>query len=145
MTRAGAAVVGLLGLAACASGGTGLLRVDALPSEGPFGEPPADRLVRAIQLVAGTERLVCRPGTGGDLLTCSPADLGTRTAQATIHLEPSGSGYRVRLEETSVPFLRDTAGLCALQRRIAQAIDLELGVPSAHPDPRGVCGPEQGE
>jgi hypothetical protein len=132
-------------LAGCAtSGGPALLRVDPPPAGNAVADGSELRIAQAIRDTAADERLACRPGSGGAvLLTCSPADIGSRAAQATIHLERAGTGYRVRIEEAAVPgFHADPAALCSLQKRLQRAIDAALGVPSTHPDPQGRCGPE---
>jgi hypothetical protein len=135
-----------LALSACATSATpALLRVDPPPpAPGAVADASEQRIARAVHDAVAADRFQCRPGAGApDLLTCSPVDVGSRSVQATVHLERAASGYRVRIEEGALPgFHGDPAAVCALQRRIARAIDAELGVPSARPDPRGRC-PEQ--
>lgn len=119
---------------ACATGaGAGpstLLRVDA-PGSPAGAEADAQelRIARGVREVGRDERLVCVPAGGALVLVCSPADVGTRTAQVRVTLRRAGRGYEVDAEG---PFVRKgDPALCSLQRRLARAIDAEVGFPAA--------------
>lgn len=133
------AVAALLG-AGCRTPAVARLRVDPPPAR-PGAEPGAGALSveRALREVSVEERLACRESAGPVVLTCSPGDVGTRTAQVTVELLRAGAGYEVSLTESVLPPLGRPEGLCALQRRIARAIDAEAGMPVTRIDPRSRC------
>ncbi|ACG72608.1 conserved hypothetical protein [Anaeromyxobacter sp. K] len=134
-----AAIAAALALSACRTTAGAVLRVDPPPSEpGAVADAQQYRIARAIRDVVATDRMECREGSGPVLLSCFPADVGTRSAQVTIQLERSGSGYQVSLVESFLA-LGGPKALCAVQDRLIRGIDAELGVPSAKPDARGRC------
>lgn len=137
--RRAALAAALIALAGCRGTAGAVIRVDPPPAEpGAVTDAQRFRIARAIRDVAALDRMECREGSGPSLLSCFPADVGTRSAQVTIQLERSGSGYEVSLVESFLA-LGGPKALCAMQARLARGIDAELGIPSARLDPRGRC------
>lgn len=137
-----------LALAACggpAATSRPLLRIDR-PGGGASGAAAlaaADaaldlRVADAVRAVAAQERMVCHEGTA-ELLTCSPADVGSRTANVTLVVVRTTLGHDVVARG---PFA-GRPGVCALQGRLAAAVRAALGPAAAHPHPRSGC-PEAG-
>jgi len=134
-----------LGLAAaaalsCASGAPrGLVRVDLVdPAAAGPGSPAEQQLAAAVRDAADAEGLACQPGVGALLMRCSAAALGNQSHAVTIGLERSGTGYEVAIAQ-AFHLPGRASPVCAVQRRVADRIDSELGFPVSHVDRRSDC------
>jgi hypothetical protein len=114
--------------------------MDPPPAAG-LAEAAAQQLgiERAVIAVAELERLACRPfSSGPNILSCRAIDVNSRSAALTLVLHRAGSGYEVSIEQAFA--LPGSAGaVCAVERRLAGAIDSELGLPIAKADTRSTC------
>jgi hypothetical protein len=131
-------------LAACPTAGPRpVVRVDA-PATAPGA--PADaqalRIARAVRSVAGEERLACVDAGGAVLLSCTPADTGSRSVQVRLTVRRAGTGVEVIAD---APFARaGDPDVCRLAQRLARSIDAELGMPAARVHPGSGCPVDDG-
>ncbi|BDG01738.1 hypothetical protein [Anaeromyxobacter oryzae] len=132
------AITAALALACRTAEPRALVRVDAPPAEpGAPADAQALRVERAVRSVADEERLVCLEGGGAVLLTCSPADVGSRSVQVRLTVQRAGSGIEVIGD---APFAHPgDPDVCRLASRLVRAVDAELGVPSARVHPGSGC------
>ena len=139
MTPRALLVLPLAGALACATAAPhGLLRVELAGADAGPSSPQESQLVESVQGAASAEGLACRPGTGADLLRCSPAAVGNQAHALTVALRRSGSGYAVSIEQT-VHLPGMSTPVCAAQARIAAGIAAALGPPTVRVDKRSDC------
>lgn len=127
---------------ACAAGTPhGLLRVE-LGGPDAAASPAEAQLVDAVRGAASAEALACRPGTGADLLRCTPAAVGNQGHALTVTLRRAGSGYAVAVEQpVRLPGM--SSPVCEAQARISGRIAAELGAPAVRVDARSDCKPKR--
>jgi hypothetical protein len=125
-------------LLACASNSPhGLLRVELPgPGEGPLS-PEEQQLARVVRDASAAEGLVCQPGGGSSLLRCSAGALGQGHA-ITVVLDRAGTGYSISIDQ-ALSLTGRSSAVCDVQRRLADRIDGELGLPVTRIDRRSDC------
>ncbi|MGC3997223.1 MAG: hypothetical protein QM767_06800 [Anaeromyxobacter sp.] len=133
-----------LALAGCASTKpVGRLRVDPAPAADAAGLTDVEqRLVRAVSSVGAERGLFCRPFGGSVLLSCTAAAVSNLSATLEIELVRAGTGYEVSVDQAILLAGRDSP-ICAVEKRLADAIDAELGSPRAHTDVHSTCPPRK--
>jgi hypothetical protein len=133
--------IAALAFAACRATAGLTVRIDPPPPEpGAPADAQALRLEQAVREVAAADQLECRArrGQAPELLSCWPGALGSQTEFVRLHLTRAGTGYEIRVVESTSLFTRPRT-LCRVQRQLTTAIDAQLGLPSAHPDPQHEC------
>jgi len=126
-------------LLACASAAPhGLLRVELSGADAGPSSPQELRLLEGVTAAAGAEGLACLPGTGADLLRCSPAAVGSAGRALIVALRRAGSGYAVSVDQ-NVRLPGMSSPVCAAQARLHARLAAELGAHAVRVDAGSGC------